>query len=156
MLNWIVWNETDYLYKKKDLALNNIQRFICHKTYPTNQLYISSLTIYIYIYICVCVCLYALLRVYVYMYVYVCVSVYVFVSICVCVCACLLFHSYLKYKISNHCIATTLYQTENHIWRDIVSFEHPNFSFVSSMTLSNDDLSHFFLVYKYSRHNRRI
>ena len=29
-LNWIVWNKTEYLYKM-DLALNNQQRFICHK-----------------------------------------------------------------------------------------------------------------------------
>ena len=31
MLNWIVLNRTDYLYKM-DLALNNLQRLICHKT----------------------------------------------------------------------------------------------------------------------------
>ena len=31
MLNWIVWNRTVYLYKM-DLALNNLQRLICHKT----------------------------------------------------------------------------------------------------------------------------
>ena len=31
MLNWIVWNKTVYLYKM-DLALNNLQRLICHKT----------------------------------------------------------------------------------------------------------------------------
>ena len=37
MLNWIVWNRTDYLYKKIDLALNNLQRLICHKTQPTQQ-----------------------------------------------------------------------------------------------------------------------
>ena len=36
MLNWIVWNRTVYLYKI-DLALNNIQRLICHKTQPTNN-----------------------------------------------------------------------------------------------------------------------
>ena len=34
MLNWIVCNRTDYLYKK-NLALNNRQRLICHKTQPT-------------------------------------------------------------------------------------------------------------------------
>ena len=39
MLNWIVWNRTDYLYKI-DLALNNLQRLICHKTQTTNQLLI--------------------------------------------------------------------------------------------------------------------
>ena len=36
MLNWIVRNRTDYLYKN-DLVLNNLQRLICHKTQPTNQ-----------------------------------------------------------------------------------------------------------------------
>ena len=35
MLNWIVWNRTDYLYKM-DLALKNLQRLTCHKN-PTNQ-----------------------------------------------------------------------------------------------------------------------
>ena len=35
MLNWIVYNRTDYLHKM-DLALNNVQRLICHKN-PTNQ-----------------------------------------------------------------------------------------------------------------------
>ena len=35
-LNWIVWNSTDYLYKI-DLALNNLQKLICHKTQPTNH-----------------------------------------------------------------------------------------------------------------------
>ena len=34
-LNWIVFNRTDYLHKM-DLALNNLQRLICHK-HPTNQ-----------------------------------------------------------------------------------------------------------------------
>ena len=33
MLNWIVWNRTD-IYIKTDLALNNLQRLICHKTQP--------------------------------------------------------------------------------------------------------------------------
>ena len=35
MLNWIVLNRTDYLHKM-DLALNNLQRLICHKTQQTN------------------------------------------------------------------------------------------------------------------------
>ena len=35
MLNWIVWNRTICI--KMDLALNNLQRLICHKTQPTNQ-----------------------------------------------------------------------------------------------------------------------
>ena len=35
MLNWIVWNRTFFI--KIDLALNNIQRLICHKIQPTNQ-----------------------------------------------------------------------------------------------------------------------
>ena len=42
MLNWIVWNRTDYLHKM-DLALNNQQRLICHKTQPTKP------SLYIYI-----------------------------------------------------------------------------------------------------------
>ena len=35
MLNWIVWNRTDYLHEN-DLELNYRQRLICHKK-PTNQ-----------------------------------------------------------------------------------------------------------------------
>ena len=64
MLNWIVWNWTVFhietvltlnwivlcthakrmfeieliIYIKMDLALNNLQRLICHKTQPTNHL----------------------------------------------------------------------------------------------------------------------
>ena len=34
MLNWIVLNRTDYLHKM-DLALNNLQRLIYHKTQQT-------------------------------------------------------------------------------------------------------------------------
>ena len=36
MLNWIVWNRTDYQYKM-DLAFNNLQKLICDKTQTTNQ-----------------------------------------------------------------------------------------------------------------------
>ena len=36
MLHWTAWNRTDYLYKI-DLALNNLQRLICHKTQLTNH-----------------------------------------------------------------------------------------------------------------------
>ena len=36
MLNWIVLERTDYLHKI-DLALNNLQRLICHKTQEANQ-----------------------------------------------------------------------------------------------------------------------
>ena len=49
MLNWIVWNRT--ICVKMDLALNNLQRLICHKTQTTNQP-----TIYIYIYIIMSCC----------------------------------------------------------------------------------------------------
>ena len=35
ILNWIVWNRTIYI--KMDLALNNLQKLICHKIQPTNQ-----------------------------------------------------------------------------------------------------------------------
>ena len=38
MLNWIVLNRTDFFYIKMDLALNNLQKLICHKIQPTNQL----------------------------------------------------------------------------------------------------------------------
>ena len=34
MLSWIIWNRTIFI--KIDLALNNLQRLICHKN-PTNQ-----------------------------------------------------------------------------------------------------------------------
>ena len=37
MLNWIVWNRTDYFFYKVDLALNNLQRLICRKTPTTNK-----------------------------------------------------------------------------------------------------------------------
>ena len=33
MLNWIAWNKSIFI--KMDLALNNLQRLICHKTQPT-------------------------------------------------------------------------------------------------------------------------
>ena len=36
MLNWIAFNRTDHLHKM-DLALNNLQRLICHKTQQTKQ-----------------------------------------------------------------------------------------------------------------------
>ena len=36
MLKWIVLSRTVYLYKL-DLALNNLQRLICHKTQQTNS-----------------------------------------------------------------------------------------------------------------------
>ena len=37
MINWIVWNRTIYI--KMDLALNDLQRLICHKPkQPTNHL----------------------------------------------------------------------------------------------------------------------
>ena len=36
MLNWNVINRTYYLYEN-GLALNNLQRLICHKNEPTNQ-----------------------------------------------------------------------------------------------------------------------
>ena len=35
MLNWIVWNRTVYMYK--NLALNNLQWLICHKTKPKSE-----------------------------------------------------------------------------------------------------------------------
>ena len=35
ILNWIIWNRTICI--KMDLALNNLQRLICHKTQPTKQ-----------------------------------------------------------------------------------------------------------------------
>ena len=34
MLNWIALNRTNYLHKM-DLALNNLERLICHKTQQT-------------------------------------------------------------------------------------------------------------------------
>ena len=42
MLNWIVLKRTDYLHKM-DLALNNLQRLICHKIQQTklNQMHFS-------------------------------------------------------------------------------------------------------------------
>ena len=36
MLNWIVWNRTDYLYKH-GFDVKYQRRLICHKTQPTNQ-----------------------------------------------------------------------------------------------------------------------
>ena len=46
MLNSIVWNRTD-IYMKRDLALNNLQKLICHKTQPTNQLTNQSALFYV-------------------------------------------------------------------------------------------------------------
>ena len=34
ILNWIVWNRTVNMYKKIDLALDNLQWLMCHKTKP--------------------------------------------------------------------------------------------------------------------------
>ena len=39
-----------YMYKQ-DLALNNLQGLICHKTHPTNLMGYLLLNSYIYIYI---------------------------------------------------------------------------------------------------------
>ena len=36
MLNWIVWNRL-FICIKMDLALNNLQRLICHKTQTNKQ-----------------------------------------------------------------------------------------------------------------------
>ena len=36
MLNGIVWNRTDYLYKNQ-FGIKKLQRFICHEAQPTNQ-----------------------------------------------------------------------------------------------------------------------
>ena len=40
MLNWIVWNRTIFI--KMDLALNNLQRLIYHKTQTTNQIWVGG------------------------------------------------------------------------------------------------------------------
>ena len=40
MLNGIVWNRTIFI--KIDLALNNLQSLICHKTQTTNQTILLS------------------------------------------------------------------------------------------------------------------
>ena len=42
MLNWTVFNRTDYLHKK-DLALNNLKRLICYKTQQTKPFLCSQL-----------------------------------------------------------------------------------------------------------------
>ena len=51
MLNWIVLNRTDYLHKM-DLALNNLQMLICHKTKPNlnKNLFIYSFYFIIFIF----------------------------------------------------------------------------------------------------------
>ena len=49
MLNWIVWNRTDYLYKM-DLALDNQQILICHKH---NQPPHTHTHAFIYTHVCV-------------------------------------------------------------------------------------------------------
>ena len=36
LLNWIVWNRNTDYWHKIDLALNKLQRMICHKTQPTH------------------------------------------------------------------------------------------------------------------------
>ena len=40
MLNWIVWNRT-VIYIKMDLAMNKLQRLICHKTQQPNITYLG-------------------------------------------------------------------------------------------------------------------
>ena len=58
MLNWIVWNRTVYMYQR-DLALNNLQWLICHKTKPNqtwlfkNVIYKMCLWIIYILYICI-------------------------------------------------------------------------------------------------------
>ena len=44
MLNWIVRNRTDF-YIKMELALNNLQRLVCHKPQPTNHPFTYLLSI---------------------------------------------------------------------------------------------------------------
>ena len=39
MLNWIVWNRTDYLHK-----MDNLLSLICYKTQPTNHLSHSTVS----------------------------------------------------------------------------------------------------------------
>ena len=55
MPNWIVWNRTVYLYKKKDLALNSLQRLIHRKTQTNKQTLLSKPATgeFVYIYVCV-------------------------------------------------------------------------------------------------------
>ena len=45
MLNGIVWNRTVYLYKV-GLALNNLQKLICHKTQTNKEMYWPQLSIF--------------------------------------------------------------------------------------------------------------
>ena len=46
LLNWIVWNRSIFI--KMDLALNNVQRLICHKPkQPTTNKYINRISYYI-------------------------------------------------------------------------------------------------------------
>ena len=74
MINWIVWNRTIYI--KMDLALNNLQKLICHKT-PNNKP-----TYFMCVYICVHVHMEA--HIYVrYLCVFMCVWVG-YMSLCWC------------------------------------------------------------------------
>ena len=41
MLNWIVWNRTDYLHKN-GFGVNNLQRLILHKTQQTKLSLLNS------------------------------------------------------------------------------------------------------------------
>ena len=52
-----------------DLALNNLQRLLCHKTQTNNQLYIY-IHIYIYIYTCICVCVHINRHIHTYIHTY--------------------------------------------------------------------------------------
>ena len=58
MLNWIIWS----ICIKMDLALNNLQRLICHKTQATkpliafkNMLFILDMlkALFQYVYLCI-------------------------------------------------------------------------------------------------------
>ena len=75
MLNWIVLNRTDYFHKM-DLALNNLQKLICHKTqqtkpYVSQSIYLSIyLSLFLSIHLWLCLSLFICISIYFFPFIY--------------------------------------------------------------------------------------
>ena len=74
------------IYIKKDLALNNLKRLICHKTKQTKQPAYIYIYIYIYISQSILICR-----------IPVCMYVCVWTCVCVCVCVCVCTHNHFSF-----------------------------------------------------------
>ena len=80
---------------KEDLALNNQQWLICHKTQPNKQMCLYE-CVYLRVYTCICYCVFVrtftCVNVYTYFCMYLCVYIWIFLrvwaNVCVFICAC--------------------------------------------------------------------